>query len=201
MGDIFRAAGKGNQKEVTRLLDADPTLLERKNDHGDRPLAEAAFSGHLRVVTLLIQRGADINARGFEGSTALHYAAKEGAEEVVTLLLGKGAHANSRDERGNTPFMLACDNGGSLGVVKMLAQHMGGQGFDEVNEDGWTALHYAAYWAPDEVVRWLLLAGADPSIRDYMGDTPRALAEKTHHHGMLRLRRSVAVFQVRPLTS
>jgi hypothetical protein len=51
MGDIFRAAEEGNEEEVIRLLDADPTLLEREDDDGNRPLLMAAWYGQLGVVT------------------------------------------------------------------------------------------------------------------------------------------------------
>jgi ankyrin repeat protein len=201
MGDIFRAAREGNEKEVIRLLNAEPALLERGNNGGIRPLVVAAHRGHLGVLRLLIEKGANINATRAGGNTPLHYAAGRGYEELVALLLSKGAHANSRDRRGMTPCMWASDNG-HLGVVKMLAQHMGGQGLEERSEDGCTALHCAAYWGREEVVRFLLLAGADPTITDNEGTTPRAITEQNHHIEIVREGRArcVAVLQVRPLT-
>jgi ankyrin repeat protein len=202
MGDIFRAAEEGDEEEVIRLLDADPLLLEGEDNNGDRPLAVAALFGQLGVVRLLLARVANINATGNGGQTALHYAAEYGYEEVVALLLDKGVHANSRDHHGNTPLMLACENG-YLGVVKMLVQHMGGQGLDDGDDRRWTAMHYAVYWGHSEVWSDLLLAGADPSVTDNEGRTPRAIAEENHFIEGVREGRArcVTVFQVRPLTS
>jgi ankyrin repeat protein len=202
MEDIYDAAEGGNEEEVIRLLDADPLLLERvDDDYGDRPLAWAASSGQLGVVTLLIERGANIDATGHDGKTALHCAAEGEAEEVVALLLDKGAHANSRDDDGFTPLMDACIND-HLGMVKMLVQHMGGRGLGERSDLGSTALHYAAYEGYEEVVTFLLLAGADPTIMNYEGRSPRALVQDHHHREGVREGRAqcVAVFQVRPLT-
>jgi ankyrin repeat protein len=201
MGDIFRAAEEGNEEEVIRLLDADPALLEVEDNDGVRPLAVAAWHGHLGLARLLIARGANINATGYDGFTALHYAAQDGHAEVLALLLDKGAHANIRDDIGMTPLMWACSEG-HLGVVKMLVQYMEGQGLDERSNGGWTALHNAANRGHEEVVRFLLLAGADPTITDDEGRTPLAMAEANNYDDRVRARsaRCVAVFQVRPPT-
>jgi ankyrin repeat protein len=205
MGEIFRAAEGGNEERVIRLLDTDPLLLEGEDDgYGDRPLAWAAFSGELGMVRLLMDRGANIDATGrYDGKTALHRAVEGGAEEVVALLLDKGAHANSRDEGGGTLLIDACDKG-HLGVVKVLVQHMGGHELAARDQYGKTALHYAGYNGHEEVVRFLLLAGADPTITDNDGRTPRIFAEEDHGHrnGQVRQRRArcVAVLQVGPLT-
>jgi hypothetical protein len=51
MGDIYGAVWDGNEEEVTRLLDADPTLLDWQDGDGNRPLTMAAEHGHLGVVT------------------------------------------------------------------------------------------------------------------------------------------------------
>ena len=50
----------------------------------------AAKNGHIEVVRLLLDNGADINANFF-GSTALKYSAMNGHVEVVKFLLDKGA--------------------------------------------------------------------------------------------------------------
>jgi ankyrin repeat protein len=176
MGDIFRAAREGNEEEVIRLLDIHPTLLEKVDNDRNTPLIVAARYRHRGLMRLLIERDANIHATGARGSTTLHYAALGEVEEVVAFLLAKGVHANSRDDGGVTPLMWACTSG-NLCVVKMLYHHLGGQGLDEWDARGWTALHYATHCGHVEVVRFLLLVGADPTITDNEGMTPRAIAE------------------------
>jgi ankyrin repeat protein len=177
MQDIFPPVRAGNVEEVMRLLDADSTLLERQHTDGRRLLVVAAEEGQLGVVTLVIERGADIHARDRQGCTALWYAASEGHEDVTTFLLAEGAQASTANASGITPLMEACANG-HLDVVQILVQHTGGKGLDvKDKDDGWTALHHAADGGNDEVVRLLLLSGADLRSMDNWGRTPRALAE------------------------
>nr|HOP40163.1 ankyrin repeat domain-containing protein [Geobacteraceae bacterium] len=51
--------------------------------HGHTPLIDAAKTGKLELVTDLIHRGADLDARSNKGKTALHYAAANGYAEVI----------------------------------------------------------------------------------------------------------------------
>lgn len=188
--DLLRAIREGAVGSVQRLLMADPTLEERAERHGILFLALAARYGQLEVVQMLLQRMGErgLETRDWEGGTALHYAAKKGYEGVVALLLKHGAQANSRDDYNYTPLIYASAYG-HLGVVKLLVQHMGGRGLDETDDDeddevvyedqeGNTALHCAAFWGHDQVVRLLLLAGADPTIMDNEGKTPRTSVEE-----------------------
>ncbi len=50
-----------------------------------------AAEGHVQVLRLLLQHGADINIRAANGSTPLHWAAQQGRLEVVTELVHSGA--------------------------------------------------------------------------------------------------------------
>ena len=70
-------------------------------------LHRAAYGGHADEVLRLIERGADVRARGPNGWTALHVAAMRGHKQVVRALLTKGADAGARDDKGRTPADLA----------------------------------------------------------------------------------------------
>ena len=60
---------------------------------GATPLYTAAFSGHLRVVELLIAAGADVNKACTNGTTPLAVALDGGHEDVAQRLLAAGATA------------------------------------------------------------------------------------------------------------
>lgn len=115
---------------------------------------------------------------GTLGSTALHCAAMTGQDEVVSFLLSSGADVNRRGYDGMTALMYAA-NCGHEHVVRLLLRHLGGRGLDERKEDGYKALCFAC--GPQdsdvEIVRVLLLAGANHTIPDNEGRTPLQIAQ------------------------
>jgi protein phosphatase 1 regulatory subunit 27 len=58
---------------------------------GMSALYDAAQEGHLKVVKLLVKRGASIHQADDEGVTPLQMAALKGHQEVVDYLMSKGA--------------------------------------------------------------------------------------------------------------
>ncbi len=64
----------------------------------------ACRNGHLPIARFLLERGAQIDFRGFFGGTGLHWAAINGHEEPVAFLVEHDADINLRDEQfGSTP--------------------------------------------------------------------------------------------------
>lgn len=101
--DICMAALKGDEKRVNALLDTDPSLANRVSDYvtyypgSGSPLKNAAIGGHLHIVKLLLERGADPNLPE-EGIApmghALHSAVVYNRMDIVHFLLEHGAHPN-----------------------------------------------------------------------------------------------------------
>ena len=59
------------------------------------------------AVKLLVGLGADVNAIGEEGYTALHGAAYVGADPIIDLLISRGAKTEVKDDFGQTPLSIA----------------------------------------------------------------------------------------------
>jgi ankyrin repeat protein len=167
---VHLAASEGDAVSVTRMLDEDPGLLSSVWK-GDTLLILAAWKGHVDVVTLLLERGAEIHREDPYGNTALHLAAVSGHEEVVLTLLTSGADPYRAKHRWHTALVSASTRG-RVAVIRLLLQAMQGRGLDERCGDGHTALWCVCGDGHADGVRALLLAGADHTIADNSGRTP-----------------------------
>jgi ankyrin repeat protein len=180
---LHMAAMNGHAEVAAYLLSkqAEPNARDLENK---TPLVRAAQQGHAAVARLLAQHlgRQRVDETDAEGGTALFWAAQEGHEETVDVLLSSGADPHRKTQTiAETPLMAACLHT-HVGAVRKLLQHMGGRGLGERQALGATALHLACQtYRPgrsEEVVRLLFFAGADHTLKDNMGRTPRALAEE-----------------------
>ncbi|MBC8109115.1 MAG: ankyrin repeat domain-containing protein, partial [Anaerolineae bacterium] len=82
---ICVAASWGIQHLIEKQLDADPSLANIAQGRGT-PLHEAARAGQVRAVQLLLQRGANRDARDADGLTPLNLAQREKHNAVIAIL-------------------------------------------------------------------------------------------------------------------
>jgi ankyrin repeat protein len=197
------ACGQGNEKIVRLLLEAGSEInMSPATNHGIRVLTQshqtthslpktfavaryngrsalqaASERGHLSIVKLLLELGAEVNAppSPVAGRTALQAAARGGFGVIVQLLLENGAQVNAPSARykGITALQGACLHG-TLEIVDLLLKsgadvQASGGGYDG---DG-TALHAAAEKGYIEIVKKLIEIGADVnSSYSRRGQTP-----------------------------
>ena len=76
----------------------------------------------VKTAALLLDRGADLNARDQQARTSLHSVADLGILELVAFLLDRGADRNATDHDGRTPLDLATEKG-AREVVRLLQEH------------------------------------------------------------------------------
>jgi ankyrin repeat protein len=92
------------------------------------PLHVAAAKGRLGVARVLIEHGADVNAKTFlDGYSPLHFAVGNGHKEVAELLIAQAADVNAKSGTGATPLDLAMDNGKEE-LADLLRKHGGHSG-------------------------------------------------------------------------
>jgi ankyrin repeat protein len=65
----------------------------------------AARNGYVEVAGFLLEKGADINCRGFFGAPGLHWAAINGHKPMVELLIDRGADLSLRDQQFNSTVL------------------------------------------------------------------------------------------------
>ena len=90
------------------------------NDRGQTPLAGAAFKGDSAIAELLIQHGADINGRSFDGKTPLMFAAMFDRAAMIDLLLQHGADPTISTENGMTAVSLAQAMGAQQSLARLI---------------------------------------------------------------------------------
>ncbi len=91
---LMLAALRGQVNWCAKLI----ALGAAVNRSGWAPLHYAATGPQAKAVTLLLEHGAQIDARSPNGSTALMMAARYGSADAVTLLLARGANPRLRNE-------------------------------------------------------------------------------------------------------
>ena len=98
---LLRAVRAGNVKKVEELLTdgVSPNI-----NCGRTPLHYAAYLNDIKIMNLLLGRGAIVNEVDNYGNTALHNAVCDNTKEVIHLLLQHRADVHIRNKYGLTPL-------------------------------------------------------------------------------------------------
>ncbi|HEY2370961.1 MAG TPA: ankyrin repeat domain-containing protein [Gaiellaceae bacterium] len=180
-------------EEVARMLINGGARIEGDPGDTETPLMTAASYGDVDVARVLIEAGADLdakaaaNAGGVPGGTALLHAAVFGFTDVVDLLAASGAHIDGIVEAaavGNIDDYLTDETplGHRVRALTMAAGHdrvevirqllAAGTPVDAVDAWGYTALREATENGRDAAVAALLAAGASLVREDGGGGPP-----------------------------
>ncbi|WKT54227.1 hypothetical protein QSH57_004811 [Fusarium oxysporum f. sp. vasinfectum] len=148
----------------------------------------ASYFGHYVIVKLLLENGAEIEAKDSEyGQTSLAWAARNEQEAVVKLLLENGAKIEAKNNMfGETALSWAARNGQEA-VVKLLLEN-GAEIEAKDNQFGQTPLSWAAWYGQEAVVKLLLENGAEIEAKDSKrGRTPLLWAAWHGHEAVVKL--------------
>mmetsp|Transcript_401 Transcript_401/g.582 ORF Transcript_401/g.582 Transcript_401/m.582 type:complete len:624 (+) Transcript_401:49-1920(+) len=166
-------------------------------NRGWTPLHMACAYGVEALVEKLVANGADVNSVNSFGFSCLLEACHRGFINIVRFLVRGPRPVNfsyipSEMEAMNSPFSSApCQSAlaeaarcGFNKVVQILID--AGAPKDLPNNLGWTALHEACFYNRVEIVKTLLLAGANSTLRTRLGALPFHLAGLTEIRNMLK---------------
>jgi ankyrin repeat protein len=147
----------GMASSVVRMLEMRSIDVEAKeNEYGGTCLMAAAFNGHLAICRLLLDKGAQLEAKNSTGSTPLLWAAYRGHVEIVRLLCDRGADVEARNNNGDRPLQSAMH--GHISVVKELIEERNAE-INARDNGGRTALAVANEYDITDIAAYLISRG------------------------------------------
>ena len=192
---LIYAAELGQRDNVEKLLQAGAEI-DHLSPHGitalTRVVQRLAFFTHpggerlelskyTECALFLIEAGADVNACGTTGVTAMAYVVDTGVEELLRTLINAGIDpcfiSKKYDDDGDTVLMKAAIKGNDRFVELLIDA---GADVNSVNNSGSTALMFAAENSHHSCVNALIKAGADVNMVDNEGNT--ALIKSTSRY-------------------
>ena len=167
---IHNAVTKKSIRCVQLLLDDDVGIhtINKLTHAGWFPLMEAAYNGDFELVSLLVERGAEVNIIANWGRTPLFCAANQGHMEVFNLLFNKCPRVaemiNKVTEWSGTSLLTTAVQGKSLEIVQKLVEN--GADLSKVDYRSRSPLDWAIYQGSADIVQLLLANGAVVSPKD-----------------------------------
>ena len=121
----------------------------------------------MKIVELLLNKGANVNNTSKTGITPLHLAAEHGTKDILKLLLTSGANVDAKGQDDKTPLHTAAVRG-HLKIIDHLLKS--GASVNSTctyaSQEGYTALRLAIKHRHEKVVKLLLECGAKDAARD-----------------------------------
>lgn len=210
------SVGSEDVDEAREILKADPDAVNARDEDGSTPLHRLArikrllvnLNSNLRgtaedikeekpssVAVLLIEKGADVNARDKKGVAPLHWAIGREKWPLVRLLLAHDADVDAAVEKmpgleGFTPLMLAAGRGATEIMTLLISKKAD---VNKTDKSGRTALHIAAQYGHVSAVKLLLKHKANTDAKNADGDTPLSVAKANKHTEVAKLLRDPAL--------
>lgn len=173
-------AVNGKADEVRRRLFKKQDI-DAADARGFTALMWACYEGHVGVVRILLQKGADTDlCTAARRLRAVHIAAAAGRHRCLSWILGELTYQelNLQDAQGMTAMMHAAA-GGHVDALDELAD--AGADIDYQDKDGWSTLHYAVLSGSLPMVELVLDAGADKKLKDVENRTAGTWARALGH--------------------
>jgi len=104
---LHDTVARGDAETVRAMIAANPQLVMARNKLGKTPLHYAVTYAAPKMIELLLEKGADINAPDNSGLTPLHVAAMLDRTNEAQALIAHGANIEARDSFGDTPLHTA----------------------------------------------------------------------------------------------
>lgn len=184
--DIFEVISRNDYKFILDSKNLEAVNLHHLN--GDTVLHHAVYRGSTESLRALLGKGVAVDMKDGKGRTPMWVAASKGNVESLKVLHEYGANINEtrvkcKDEEKemNRTLLHEAAIAGNDDAVSWLA----GMKLDlEAGEcDGWTPLHWAAYYGKTKSLEILLRNGANVNVQSNRFTTPLHWAAERGHQG------------------
>ncbi|XP_069078012.1 palmitoyltransferase ZDHHC13 [Pleurodeles waltl] len=178
---LLHWAAINNRLELVKYYISKGAVVDQLGgDLNSTPLHWAIRQGHLQVIILLLQYGADPTLIDGEGYSGIHLAVLFQHIPVIAYFISKGQSIDTPDLHGRTPLMLAAKQIiGPEPTGFLLKFHPSLNAVDKVHRN--SALHWAVLSANVNAVDLLLEAGSSFEIQNNKGETPLDIANQTRN--------------------
>ncbi|CAG8214968.1 unnamed protein product, partial [Penicillium olsonii] len=178
MTALHLASFNGHEREVEFLLSLSGKDIDSTDSTGTNPIISASQRGYEKVVQLLLEKGAEVNAPGGHLGNALQAASSGGHHEIVQLLLETRAEVNAQGGHFGNALQAASYEGHDK-IVQLLLEKGA-----EVNAQGGyygNALQAASSGRHDKIVQLLLEKVAEVNTQGgYYGNALQAASSGGH---------------------
>ncbi|KAF0730346.1 hypothetical protein Ae201684_012342 [Aphanomyces euteiches] len=180
---VYECIETGDNAYLRHLLSTNSSLVVYLDDDGNSLLLKACKScASFDIVETLLHFGCDASLLNHEGESALLIVTATGDSNLVQLLVQTGQiDVNQKCSSGITSIHAASSTG-QLHCLQLLLEY--GGDVMEVDERGWSAMHYAAACAHGaDTISWLIQVASClvqwPAHHD--GNTPLHVAARFGH--------------------
>ena len=154
----------------------DEFINEVEETEGFTPLHYSSFRGNIKICSILIENGANINKLSIHNYNMIHMAAKGNQPGTIVFFKEKYLQKiEALDDKGCTPLHLAVQYGSEAALLFLLAF---GVNVNYKDNKGYTPLHYAVKFNKLKIAKKLIQRGANKDLRDYeINFTPVEMAK------------------------
>lgn len=154
---LIEASHAGFKAMVKLLLERGADVNAQGEGLKRTALHAAIYQGHINIVRILLDGGADVEIFDEEERTTLQGASSCGNHEIASMLIDADADVNHRGGKGGSALHIA-SRGGKIGIIKLLFERGANANIPDAN--GSTALYTAACGGEDGAIRLLIENGA-----------------------------------------
>ncbi|KAL8571344.1 hypothetical protein ACOMHN_064477 [Nucella lapillus] len=155
---LMNAISSGSVEAVRQHITQEPELVNMFGWHRQTALHRACLVGHVDIVRVLLEAGADPNARNSFDETAVHYACKRGLPPVVQCVLRQGGDVAAVDRTGKGVVHHAAE-AGTVSILHLLHTAYPELSLSCADSNLQTPLHLAVKAGKLEAFKYLLRNG------------------------------------------